>query len=293
MLTRKGSQSTDQMTPCMSANNSNVCALVVDACRYSMAGTPPSPTAEAGPGSRRQSLDAGRIHSRSTEAATARRSVDAPRSPHSPSSPRTSFEQVTADERAARALARFNVQVNPRVRGGTQSAGSDAELLARVGSPTRSGFTRSSTLSPDVLPRQPLSPRQHLQRGDDDAQRVLRTLSLLPQRRTNAEMARAWEGFPQQQQPLDGRASTSGGPFTQQEQQPAGGQQMLPAVVKLAGLGYEEGSRIYSDEEVQAVAAALPAPLSLQQQRLLADLLRLKRVSLKCCARSTALHVCW
>lgn len=263
-----------------------------------MAGAPPSRSAEAGPGSRRQSLDAGRIHSRSTEAATARRSLDAPGSPRSPISPRTSFEQETGDERAARALARFTVQVNPRVRGVSVSAGSDAELLARVGSPTRAGFVRSSTSTPETLPRQPLSPRQHMQRGDDDAQRVLRTLNLFPQRRTNAEMARAWEGFPQQQQqqqPLDGRASSSGGPFTQQEQQqqPAGGQQLLPAAVKLAGLGYEEGSRIYSDEEVQAVAAALPEPLSLQQQRLLADLLRLKRVSLKCCAHSIPLHVCW
>jgi hypothetical protein len=104
-------------------------------------------------------------------------------------------------------------------------------------------------------------------------------------------MARAWEGLPQQQQQQQQQglsivtSPADGGPSAQQNQAAAaaggaggGGKQWTPALIKSAGLGYEEGSRIYSDEEVQAVAAALPAPLTLQQQRLLADLLRLKRV---------------
>jgi hypothetical protein len=47
---------------------------------------------------------------------------------------------------------------------------------------------------------------------------------------------------------------------------------------------YEDNARLYSDEEVQAVAAAVSARLTLQQQRLLADLLRLRQVRMCVCA---------
>jgi hypothetical protein len=206
--------------------------------------------------------------------------------PMSPTSSPNSMEHSSnPDDRAARALARLTVQVNPRHRG-SASVGSDAELLARAGDSSHAAFVRSTSLrgtrtQGDSAPRQPLSPRQHRQQADDDAQRTLRTISLIP-RKTNMEMARAWEGIPYQQQRS---ASADGGvvpgSYSSQPQQAAGGgqQQPPPTYVKLSGLGYEEGSRIYSDEEVQAVAAELPEPLTVQQQRLLADLLRLKRVS--------------
>lgn len=225
----------------------------------------------------RTSMDLGRIHSRSTEAAMFRRSTDAGDmgDTGTPASP-TSTTSGGTDDRAARALARFTVQVNPRHRGAL-SAGSDAELLANAADGNRA-FGRSSsarihTVSP--VQRQPLSPRQQQQRADDEFQRALRTMTLIP-RRPNTEMARVWEGIPQQQQQQQqGPADGSSG--QQQQQQTAGGGSA--AGVRLSKLGYEEGSRIYSDEEVQAVAAALPEPLTVQQQRLLADLLRLKRVS--------------
>jgi hypothetical protein len=202
----------------------------------------------------------------------------------------TSADPTTVDDRAARALARFTVSVNPRVRG-APSAATDAELIARAGE-SAPAFVRSSTMTHETT-GQPV--QQHKQRADSEAQRMLTTMSLLPQgTMRHAAMARAWEGLPQQQQQTQQQqqhslsiiASPSGDvdPSALQNQTAAaaagenGGKQWSPALIKSAGLGYEEGSRIYSDEEVQAVAAALPAPLTLQQQRLLADLLRLKRV---------------
>lgn len=203
--------------------------------------------------------------------------------------------QAPLDGQAARALARFTVQVNPRHRGPAGSAGSAAELGLAAASGSGGGGSgggdfgqRSSSVQVQGVVAEPLSPRQQQQRRDEDVQRTLRTMSLIP-RRPNTEMARVWEGIPQQQQqqpwlPATDPAGGAGQQLlsprqsAQQQQQ----QQWPPAPVgKLSGLGYEEGSRLYSDEEVQAVAAALPAPLSVQQQRLLADLLRLKRVRLR------------
>lgn len=201
------------------------------------------------------------------------------------------------DGQSARALARFTVQVNPRHRGAVGSAGSAAELgLPAAGGGSGGGLAlgpRSSSAQGQGTVPEPLSPRwqqQQQQRRDEDVQRTLRTMSLIP-RRPNAEMARVWEGIPKQQQPLSPSEGGTGGGQQQPPLSPrhSGQQQQQqwppPPVSKLSGLGYEEGSRLYSDEEVQAVAAALPAPLSVQQQRLLADLLRLKRLVNKAAAK--------
>jgi len=193
-------------------------------------------------------------------------------------------------------MARLTASVNPRHKGATFSAGSDTELMSGAAA----AAARSSTVSPEMLSRlQPLSPRQHQQRADADASRLLKTFSMLPQTGVrHEELARAWEGLPQQQQsqqqPLLGGSSSYGdggaptGPAGQQ--QPAAGAatatwskqqqqwQQLPRLRLGGEKGYEDSSRIYSDEEVRAVAAALPNPLTLQEQRLVADLLRLKRV---------------
>lgn len=261
-----------------------------------MGGAPRSPTSGAGGGigGYRRSIDGRQLlQSRSTEAEmltrTSRRSDEsdgikttaaaAAAAGGGLSSTTSSQEVGSPDERQGRALARFSAAVAPRHRTAL-SGGGEAELLqAQLAhaptAPLSLPPVRTSTLSPTAMSasssfvmRQPLSPRQHQQRANDDAQRLLKTLSLLPQRRNNEEMARAWEGLPQQQQtspssprgptPAAAPAGVAFSDHQQQQQQKKQQQQPLQhssssssGFVKLGGLRYEEGSRIYSDEEVQ------------------------------------------